>query len=668
MRQVKRNKSDPNGDPKLTRLSAAVLCVLALALIITSPTSNSMLLRRRQWGDNATLFLATSRTHSAQLIKKFFLQHQLMNNEKRQDIQQDIPQTEIVTRFMKERNHSMDGPPSPRERNSFLPRSFPPSCADHPGEVLLYSSTILSLRTTSNRVPISRKRGNYVQSFLLIPDPSVQLACRLESTACVVTASLVILGKRRNSSLNHSGKDKNKRVLSTSNPYLNKYLHDVVGPDSFTAIATLSEKGKGGELEQRFVTCGAVRHCFIGARENEIEEIQQRYNVSFEFSLKQQQGTTAKSFGIEAKVRWDYTNYDAVDEEESTIMYSPNVALGTVWWESTLGQNVRLDKMPSSTEKTRLVPSTNPSVRDCCCGSRDGALYPIVQFRQVVDKNGAQPIPRRRRLFQGSQFQMQVSGRDIPNEFSHDAVDAITRHFMALNGDKNVHRTVMFVGDSQVRVLFRHWTASLHKSMPVLHKTFNATDELFINTSTIHTIRITSHYLWDPYLNQTLGRLGVPYITSMLKRGDLLVLGIGSWPASYGQWSFAQFDNRLRSVQEKVLNPLVVEFGVKVVYADSPAFPKWRKNPGFRISNYRLILMNHIARQALLLPGANIFAPQEDEVTPALGDVRPSSYYYLPYFHLSLPFPKYAKDGIHYSHSVVVYSAVDWLWSQVVVQ
>jgi hypothetical protein len=146
---------------------------------------------------------------------------------------------------------------------------------------------------------------------------------------------------------------------------------------------------------------------------------------------------------------------------------------------------------------------------------------------------------------------------------------------------------------------------------------------------------VHSTFLWDSYLKR-LTRFG----DVLHQEFDVVVFGMGSWPASYGQWSMPMFGNAVERLSE-ALGSASRGTNVLLVYAGSPAWPKHRKGtPGFRITNTRLGIMNQIAYDALLRVGAWI----------------------LPLFDMSYPMAKMkSKDDMHYDRSVVLYTAVEYL-------
>eukprot|EP01062_Namystynia_karyoxenos_P041654 TRINITY_DN30376_c0_g1_i1.p1 TRINITY_DN30376_c0_g1~~TRINITY_DN30376_c0_g1_i1.p1 ORF type:complete len:496 (+),score=92.99 TRINITY_DN30376_c0_g1_i1:92-1579(+) len=173
-------------------------------------------------------------------------------------------------------------------------------------------------------------------------------------------------------------------------------------------------------------------------------------------------------------------------------------------------------------------------------------------------------------------------------------------------------RHVVFAGDSQVRTVWRHWQALLRERRAETAKTYNASE--------VHGSHTVS-FFWDPYLEHARA-------VARLPPADALVLGFGAWPASFGQWLHSRYDTFVGGWKV-------------VVWVGSPAWPKPRRDTkGFRITNARLGLWNHLSRmhfQSAGLSTADIFT-------------------------LSWVLPKMHRgDGMHYDNSVVLYAAAERL-------
>ena len=403
-------------------------------------------------------------------------------------------------------------------------------------------------------------------------------------------------------------------VLTAHSNALNDYLAGI-GPDSFVTTATLTVAG--GSYRAAVLTTGAVQYL-----PHLIQSTS--YNVSFSFILRDVLPGTLPNpprlyFVVTATVKWEYSNYNAVDETLIAIPFSENKLLGTVKWRGLM--------IPLLRSKRPATPIHNSDA-----SSRYAHYcYPHVQYRDMDLSNRSSIGSRERGSVQGAHYQLQVLGSPILNHFSRDAPSAIRARFSASG---LTERTVFFIGDSHLRFLYHYWVSFLENATAATEKISYQTRHTVIeplNTSSA-PIRFTSKFQWDPFLNETLYDPGL--FTSVLRRGDVLVLGIGSWPASFAHWSLETFYERLRNVTI-VLRRLAVQF-VVVVYAGAPAVPKWRAFiDWFRISNYRMILMNHFARHALLYGGDTC-----EDATSGTSFPEGTRLYFVPFFHMSLPFAR----------------------------
>jgi hypothetical protein len=195
-------------------------------------------------------------------------------------------------------------------------------------------------------------------------------------------------------------------------------------------------------------------------------------------------------------------------------------------------------------------------------------------------------------------------------------------------------------------------------------------------------------FLWDPYLealrNEPSRR---QYIIAA--GFDVLVFGLGAWPASFGQWSMGKFHMAMRQVAATLVKlerardeeeeeeaarsgappPSAPPLPFLSIWAGSPAWPKPRKMPGFRITNYRLGVFNTIGEQVLLL-----HRDEEDPQyshrrrshnhakTPTGNSSNNSKRLRLDWYQPSFPMLHLHRgDGMHYDGSVVLYSAANLL-------
>lgn len=216
-------------------------------------------------------------------------------------------------------------------------------------------------------------------------------------------------------------------------------------------------------------------------------------------------------------------------------------------------------------------------------------------------------------------------------------VDGIAAH------QKSV--SILFTGDSQLRSLFFHWAAMVENKPVDLRKVFNHTIDHSAGASPTNPLRWQTSFLWDSYLAR-LAAWDHAQCERIADSFNVVVFGFGSWPASYGQFSYGDVERRSAAFAKVVRH--LRSLGVTVVYAGSPSWPKHRKrNPGFRITNTRLSIYNRIAQRELRLAG------DPPEAAPL---------YMLPFFDLSITMAAMKRsDGMHYDGSIVVFGAIEVL-------
>ena len=225
-------------------------------------------------------------------------------------------------------------------------------------------------------------------------------------------------------------------------------------------------------------------------------------------------------------------------------------------------------------------------------------------------------------------------------------------------------------------------------------------------------------FAWDPYLdqvNRTLSDIvasmvvrpvkGLPSATSPFPSPSSLtqvfesnnqklaapspppghavvVLGIGAWAASFGQWTFRHYADRVRQVADAAelamtRASLVTNFSLRIIWLGPPAWPRPRKMRGSRITNYRLGVFSHIG-EAVMCPHFTKAQRRDDrESTP--GDDNSSTSHEaersrrawaspiwqrqvgcLDYFSLALPMRRLHRgDFMHYDFGAVPFAAID---------
>jgi hypothetical protein len=166
-----------------------------------------------------------------------------------------------------------------------------------------------------------------------------------------------------------------------------------------------------------------------------------------------------------------------------------------------------------------------------------------------------------------------------------------------------------------------------------------------------HEVSWRTTFLWDSYLAR-LASWDDQQCRTMALRYNVVVFGFGSWPASYGQYSYGEVLRRADAFA--VVAQCLRVNGVTVVYAGTPAWPKHRKkNPGFRITNTRLSIYNRMAAHALVHAKPPTTPPQNIALAPL---------HFLPLYDLSISMAVMKRsDGMHYDGSVVTFGAIEIL-------
>eukprot|EP01065_Artemidia_motanka_P017037 TRINITY_DN20606_c0_g1_i1.p1 TRINITY_DN20606_c0_g1~~TRINITY_DN20606_c0_g1_i1.p1 ORF type:complete len:539 (+),score=126.93 TRINITY_DN20606_c0_g1_i1:42-1619(+) len=185
---------------------------------------------------------------------------------------------------------------------------------------------------------------------------------------------------------------------------------------------------------------------------------------------------------------------------------------------------------------------------------------------------------------------------------------------------------VQIVGDSQARSVYH----AVRQRLTSADVSYDAMRRKVANASdTVAGVQLS--YRLDSYLDE-LPRLADP---------DVLILGYGAHPASWGQWSYADFGKRV----DRVADALCRRRG-RTVWFGAPAWPKGKPSHvrNFRVTNPRLGIFNALSRRALR---------------------RCESVRHADFFSMSFPQLRLSKDGAHYDKSVVMSVLVDMLLEQV---
>jgi hypothetical protein len=316
---------------------------------------------------------------------------------------------------------------------------------------------------------------------------------------------------------------------------------------------------------------------------------------------------------------------------------APGVAGGRVKVVQELAAFAALDETITTVPPGRKVELANFAA-SCTTGSYHRAPARLCDGRDVDGAAGhwetAQTSPPARNLtyfpWAGHRRRHAVSPSCDVEAFSRQP-QRFQRCMARRAGAAGARRySVLFTGDSQVRTLFRQWESVATNRVAVLQKGGNLT--VAARDGSWRAV-----YIWDPYLDGFLDRGAL-----VRAEFDAVVLGIGAWPASFGQWTVGQFTARVAAVAAvaAVAGPLVAQRGVRVVWMGSPAWPKPRQMTGFRITNYRLGVFNAVGARAVVAAGGA----------------------HLDLFGLSLPQRKLHRgDGMHYDRGAVLYAALDVL-------
>ena len=385
--------------------------------------------------------------------------------------------------------------------------------------------------------------------------------------------------------------------------HLSSWMSSVAGPDAFRlSVSGGKEKVAGSS---RFLANTTL--CSLAAGSTH------RFGYSYiiEFAVRE-----AGKYEIELK--WELDNNWALNEVKDTVTHFKNAYLA------------RGTQIPGS-----------------CKGPPQQGQHISTILRRCNDTGGSgrwvrsTVEPKRGQLpayypWKGHEWEYRLDGCRLDSFYaSPNMLLEQLQSFKARIGGRPVK--LFFTGDSQVRTVFRHWVSIVSNSPADIAKGGNLS-----YTDGTHSVQ----YIWDPYLEAILNR------STMLAEGhyDVIVLGIGPWPSSFGQWPMKQFASRLAAVAEHLKRfvelRLQAQDGIEplVVWAGAPAWPKPRKMPGFRITNSRLGTMNTIAVRRLRKGIGQLHFRHLDWFQPSLS---------MTHLHRG--------DGMHYDHSIVLYTAASML-------
>eukprot|EP01060_Flectonema_neradi_P023446 TRINITY_DN31701_c0_g1_i1.p1 TRINITY_DN31701_c0_g1~~TRINITY_DN31701_c0_g1_i1.p1 ORF type:complete len:476 (+),score=57.31 TRINITY_DN31701_c0_g1_i1:57-1484(+) len=195
-------------------------------------------------------------------------------------------------------------------------------------------------------------------------------------------------------------------------------------------------------------------------------------------------------------------------------------------------------------------------------------------------------------------------------------------------------KTIIFVGDSQLRSTWRHWEAILKRKQPELAKTFKS-DEVYLRG---HRVA----YFFDPFME----RLFSDNITKIINEGSgketVIVFGFGAWAANIiPGWSHQKFVSTVTTIFNQISKNN--QANVRYLWLGTPAWPKPRRNSdGFRITNARLSLWNQLCSQLAKSAGVKT----------------------IDFYGISYPHIKMNRDQIHFDNSIIMYSVIEQVANQ----
>ncbi|CUG88918.1 membrane-associated protein, putative [Bodo saltans] len=241
----------------------------------------------------------------------------------------------------------------------------------------------------------------------------------------------------------------------------------------------------------------------------------------------------------------------------------------------------------------------------------------------------------------------------------------------------------MITGDSQSRSMYRALRNEMtrrQQQLPQVPQGINSSDgdgggKLRVADSTFSTASVS--YRWDNYLDNLTTTLSEAVrwpddTTTTTTKKDLkpapqlvvAAVGMGSHPASWGQYTFLQYQQAAQRVALELFtfacSPRRSDRRQRqqkriVVWYGAPAWPKPKSVDKFRITNSRLGLFNYAALSALhalkIDKKENISAAQK---TRGDDDRLCSSWHHLDFYAMTLPVLKWSKDGAHFDKSMVL--------------
>lgn len=414
----------------------------------------------------------------------------------------------------------------------------------------------------------------------------------------------------------HHQQDRQPSSRSTNRTW-NEYLHAYVGPDELHATGYCAPHGSGSAdfIPFGFLYLGFSAHAFTDTYIMHLPRL------------------TCVSGKWHVRVVHEYGDYWASQESESTVWRSAHRVLYEGWIQgaSVLGRGASL--CWRGVLQVHAVGAEGQSVARPCPADR--RYCPIRGHPQPFGSWSVYPGAERSSFSIGNPSPSSLSTLTVPTSpSSRSAVK------------------ILFTGDSHIRALYYHWCSVGNNDVVRTQKIRNV-------TTAVGDRGASATFYWDSYLTRMKQWKGDVMLQEVVSRFNVIVFGIGSWPASYGQWSYS--DTAVHGLQVANVVRELLRRGVVVIFAGAPAWPKHRKNnPGFRITNTRLNLFNKI--QIAALTAAAMLSSDHQESNSDSCKPRSSSSLVkqLPYFDFTFVAPKLrSKDDMHYDGSAPMFASID---------
>ena len=191
------------------------------------------------------------------------------------------------------------------------------------------------------------------------------------------------------------------------------------------------------------------------------------------------------------------------------------------------------------------------------------------------------------------------------------------------------NKTIIFIGDSQIRSTWRHWVGMLKRKPPELAKAFMS-DE-------VHLYSHRVAFFFDPFMERLFSENVTKVINNSGDGEVMIVFGFGAWAANIiPGWSHQRYVTAVTSIFDRISKSN--QPNLRYIWLGTPTWPKPRRNSeGFRITNARLSLWNQIASKLAKSVGIQV----------------------IDFYGISYPHIKMNRDQIHFDNSIIMYSVVE---------